>query len=178
MPQHHRSPYPSETTGSPGFQPASLAATGEMVHPDGSDLSATCLTCGASEIVETRDLTLEWAPLWATYLKATGVLGFLYRMKVRRAHLRVAYCTRHRTRPLTRRLLAYSALLLAAAALAIGHDQQHLPVMLSGVVLLFVFLALVSSDNRPRPLRIQDGLVYLAPRSRRELSPSTARNKD
>lgn len=152
--------------------------TGELVYADGSDLSAVCLTCGAPEIVETRDVRLEWAPLWANYLKATGVLGFLYRMKVQRAHLRIAYCTKHRTRPLARRLFAYTVLLLAAALLAIGHDLQHVPLMLAGVLLLLVFLGLISSDNRPRPLRIQDGLVYLAPRSRRSLSPATARNRD
>lgn len=158
-------------------EPAPMMSAGAGVYADGSDLSATCLTCGAPEIVETRDFTLEWAPLWATYLKATGVLGFLYRMKVQRAHLRVAYCQKHRTRPLTRRLLAYSVLLLAAAALAIGHDLQHLPVMLSGVVLLFVFLGLVSSDNRPKPLRIRNGQIHLAPSSRRTPLP-TARNRD
>lgn len=176
-PRHHPPCLP-ETTDSAACEPAPPVVAGELVYADGSDLSATCLTCDAPEIVETRDVLLEWAPLWASYLKATGVLGFFYRMKVQRAHLRVAYCAKHRTRPLARRLLAYSVLLLAAALLAIGHDLQHVPLMLSGVVLLFVFLGLVSSDSRPRPLRIQNGLVYLAPRSRRAPSPPTARNRD
>lgn len=154
-----------------------MANRSVSIYPDGSDLSASCLSCGNPQTVETRDITLEWAPVWATYLKATGVLGFLYRMQVRRAQLRVAYCQRHRSRPLARRLAAYGVLLLAASMLAIGHDLQHFPVMLSGVALLFVFLGLVSSDNRPKPLRIQNGQIHLAPSSRRAPWPS-ALNRD
>ena len=55
----------------------------------GQDISGQCIRCGSTEVFQKETVKVEYAPFWATYLRATGVLKFIYNRLVQRGVLQI-----------------------------------------------------------------------------------------
>lgn len=134
------------------------------VVQSGQDISGQCIRCGSKAVVQKETVEVEYAPLWATYLRATGALKFIYNRLAQRGVLHIGLCKRHSQSPIGKRLLAYGILLLACAVLGFGGLENNLYFQLLGVALFIFFFFAIRKGTPVRVSKIEGSTIYLPPK--------------
>ncbi len=129
---------------------------------NGQDLSGCCIKCGSLDVFRSETVIVEHAPFWATYLRATGVLKFIYNMVAQKATLHIGLCKKHSQSGIGKRLIAYGVLLAGCMVLAVGALEENLYFQFLGVVIFIAFFMAIRSGTPVRVRDIQGEIVVLS----------------